>query len=42
MSRRVLIYSNNMNFKLDNIEAFFFGYFTGCFVAFLLAMTTHN
>ena len=30
----------NRNFKLDNIESCF-GYFKGCFVASLLAMTTH-
>jgi len=29
----------NMNFKLDDIESYF-GHFTGCFVASLLAMTT--
>ena len=31
----------SMNFKLDNIESCFV-YFTGCFVASLLAMTTQD
>ena len=41
MNRRVFTYSNYMTFKLDKIESCF-GYFTGCFVASLLAMTTQD